>query len=121
MKRTATVIFSCLILFLFSSFSPANEWTNLLDKNLSQWQTYLSYRHNVDYKGEMPKDEKGNTLQPIGYNKNESNVFSVTEENGIPVLRVSGEIYGCAFTRQEYENYHLKLQVKWGKKSGRPG
>ena len=37
-----------------------------------------------------------------------------------PVLRISGEIYGCVFTRQEYGNYHLKLKVKWGTKKWVP-
>lgn len=120
MKRIAFAILSCLFLCTFSSFNPVNGWTNLLDKDLSQWQTYLSYRHSVDYKGEMPKDEQGNIKQPIGYNKNESNVFSMIEDKGIPVLRISGEIYGCIFTREEYENYHFKLKVKWGEKKWVP-
>jgi hypothetical protein len=33
---------------------------------------------------------------------------------------VSGEIYGSVFTKQEYENYHLKLKVKWGDKKLEP-
>ncbi|MDR6967754.1 hypothetical protein J2X31_001766 [Flavobacterium arsenatis] len=102
------------------SFSQEAKWTNLLDKNLSQWEMYLSYRHKPDYKGEIPVDEKGKKIEPIGYNKNEANVFSMIEENKEPVLRVSGEIYGCVFTKQEYENYHLKLQVKWGEKKWMP-
>jgi hypothetical protein len=110
----------CYTLCSINAISQAGKWTNLLDKNLSQWQTYLSYRHTNDYKGEVPKDQQGNAIQPIGYNKNESNVFSVIEEKGVPVLRVSGEIYGCVFTKADYENYHFKLQVKWGEKKWVP-
>ena len=72
------------------------------------------------YTGEIPKNEKGKIIPPIGYNKNEGNVFSVSEENGKPVLRVSGEIYGCLYTKAEYENFHLKLKVKWGTKKWDP-
>lgn len=95
-------------------------WTPLLDKDLSKWETYLSYRHKTSYHGEVPTDEKGEVIEPFGYNKNVNNVFSVIEENGEPVLKISGEIYGCIFTRQEFENYHLKLKVKWGDKKWEP-
>ncbi|PSR53961.1 DUF1080 domain-containing protein [Adhaeribacter arboris] len=92
----------------------------LLDKDLSKWEMYLSYRHKVGYKGEVPLDTDGTPIQPIGYNKNTNNVFTVVEEDGAPVLRVSGEIYGCVFTKQEFQNYHLKLKVKWGSKKWEP-
>lgn len=106
-----------------SSLSPSsrpNEWTSLLDKDLTQWETYLSYTHRLDYNGNIPKDESGAPVQPIGYNKDETHVFSVLNEPGGPVLRISGEKYGCLFTRQEYENYHLTLQVKWGTQKYEP-
>ncbi|MBN1788996.1 MAG: DUF1080 domain-containing protein [Bacteroidales bacterium] len=110
------------IIFVLSPISCRQQspWTSLLDKDLTQWEMYLSYAHKPGYSGEVPLDENGDTIQPFGYNKNASNVFSVTEENGDPVLRISGEIYGCVFTRQEFENYHLKLQVRWGAKKWNP-
>ena len=95
--------------------SPTNGvWVNLLDKNLSQWGKYLSYRHKIGYSGKVPLNEKGEEIAPIGYNKDATNVFSVIQQNGEQVFHVSGEIYGCVFTKKEYENYHLKLKVKWG-------
>jgi hypothetical protein len=97
-----------------------DEWTPLLDPNLSQWETYLSYAHKADYNGKVPTDATGNPIQPIGYNKDETHVFSVLKEAGGPVLRVSGEKYGCLFTRKSYENYHLALDVKWGKQKYEP-
>ncbi|HEX2532343.1 MAG TPA: DUF1080 domain-containing protein [Chitinophagaceae bacterium] len=109
-----------LLLVLATSFRPEPRWTALLDENLSQWETYLSYRHRTDYKGQLPKDESGQTLVPIGYNKKEHPEFTVVREGGSPVLRVRGEIYGCLFTKQDYENYHLKLKVKWGKQKNDP-
>ena len=94
--------------------TTVHPWVKLLDKNLSQWGKYLSYRHKIGYDGKMPVNEKGEEIAPIGYNKDATNVFSVVQQNGEPVLHVSGEIYGCVFTKREYENYHLKLKVKWG-------
>ncbi|MDJ1470637.1 3-keto-disaccharide hydrolase [Xanthocytophaga flava] len=109
-----------LVIIWVPSFKPKDQWTPLLDKKLSNWEIYLSFRHARDYKGDAPKDESGSLIKPIGYNTNEKNVFSVIEEKGEPVLRISGEIYGSVFTKQEYENYHLKLKVKWGDKKYEP-
>ncbi|WP_423146363.1 3-keto-disaccharide hydrolase [Rubrolithibacter danxiaensis] len=103
-----------------SSTVTKDPWIKLLDKNLSQWGTYLSFAHEKTYKGQKPLNEKGEELTPVGYNKNEKNVFTVLEEQGEPVLKISGEIYGCAFTKNEYSNYHLKLKVKFGNKKYGP-
>lgn len=113
-------LFLLLSLVLSSFILKKEEWIPLLDKDLSQWDMYLSYRHQPGYKGEQPVDDKGEALKPIGYNQNVSNVFTVIEEKGQPVLKVSGEIYGCVFTKKSYENYHLKLQVRWGQKKWIP-
>lgn len=108
------LFYSILFVFCMSSFEEKAEWTNLLDQDLSNWETYLSYRHTTEYNGDLPKDKSGKLIEPIGYNKNVNNMFTVIEENGEPILKISGEIYGCVYTKQEYENYHLKLKVKWG-------
>ena len=97
-----------------------NNWTKLLDKNLSHWDKYLSYKHQVGYDGKEPKDKDGNTIAPIGLNKDDYNVFTVTIENNEPILKVSGEVYGCVVTKEEYANYHLKLKVRWGDKKWVP-
>ncbi|MGQ3059204.1 MAG: 3-keto-disaccharide hydrolase [Flavobacterium sp.] len=119
-KRSFRGIISMLTVLLLTGFTPGHQWKPLLDKNLSQWEMYLSYRHSPKYNGQVPLDINGKEIPPIGYNKNEANVFSVTTENGEPVLRVSGEIYGCVFTKAEYEDYHLKAKVKWGSKKWDP-
>jgi hypothetical protein len=113
---------SISLLFAASTLAPTaagahsadGGWTLLLDKSLSRWETYLSYRHKQGYSGKTPVDENGTAVPPIGYNKNVGNVFSVVDMNGEPVLRVSGEIYGCVFTKQEFADYHLQLKVRWG-------
>ncbi|QCR21104.1 DUF1080 domain-containing protein [Pontibacter sp. SGAir0037] len=115
-----TVIVCSLFIGTVSAFQVKEDWEPLLDKDLAKWDMYLSYRHQKDYKGDMPVGEDGAPLEPIGYNKNIANVFSVTSEGKEPVLKVSGEIYGCIFTKQEYENYHLKLKVRWGDKKWEP-
>ncbi len=110
-----TLIAFCIIINFSCTRKTGEEgWTNLLDKNLSQWEKYLSYAHKNGFKGEVPVDENNRPIDPIGYNINIKNVFTVNDSSGSTVLRISGEIYGCVFTKQEFENFHLRLKVKWG-------
>lgn len=108
----------------FCSYSAlakdSTDWQPLLDKNLSQWDTYLSYKHKESYDGSVPKDEQGKPIAAIGLNtgNDKYKVFTMQEENGEPVLRVSGEIYGAVTSKSSYKNYHLKLQFRWGDKNG---
>lgn len=44
------------------------------------------------------------------------NVFSVVEENGEKLIRISGVINGSLATRDTFQNYHLQLVFKWGDK-----
>lgn len=115
--RLLPVYIFTLLLF---SFKEKKEWTPLLDKNLSHWEMYLSFSPTNEYKGKEPLNEQGEKMLPVGYNKNEKKVFSVVEESGHPVLRISGEIYGCVFTKNDFENYHLRLKVKFGSKKWKP-
>ncbi len=105
---------------IFYSCSQEQGWTPLLDKNLSQWNMYLGYSLKDGYHGEVPRDANGDSIPPVGYNIDKDSVFTVSVINGDPVLRISGEIYGCVFTKMEYENYDLKLKVKWGTKKWEP-
>jgi peroxiredoxin len=96
----------------------AHPWQPLLDSKLSKFDVYLSYRGdrimNV-IKGTAPP-----SLKPIGLNPPAQTVFSVSEQEGKPVLRISGEIYGCLSTKQSYQDYHLVAQFKWGEKKWEP-
>ncbi len=42
-------------------------------------------------------------------------VFSVVDAvDGAPAIRVSGQHYGAFITREEYSNYHLVAEYRWG-------
>lgn len=118
--KIKNLLIAIATLALFSSVSFKETWKDLLNKDLSKWEMYLSFRHKDGYKGEAVLDENGEEVKPVGYNNNVNQVFSIQEENGRPVLRISGEIYGCVFTKEEFQNYHLKLKVKWGNKKWIP-
>ena len=105
---------------MLSSCSSNEGWQSLLDKDLSHWRIYQSYQHTNDFRGRAPVDEAGEKIPPIGYDKNLYDLFTVTEEADEPVLRVSGETYGCVISNDSYRNYHLRLQVKFGQKRWEP-
>ena len=124
MKKYSLLIALSFLFILTSATNNTNSsedgWINLLDNNLSKWDMYLSYKHQNGYSGKIPKDADGNEIQPIGYNKNVNNMFTVIQENNENVLKVSGEYYGCVFTKENFKNYRLKLKVKFGNKKWEP-
>ncbi|MEX2400479.1 MAG: DUF1080 domain-containing protein [Rhodothermales bacterium] len=100
---------------LVSGCSTAqSEWRTLLTEDLAGWYTYLGYKLPADYDGDVPTDENGDPLVPVGYDRNVNDVFTMIQEDGEPVLRISGEYYGSISTDEDFENYHLTLQVRWG-------
>lgn len=120
------VIFSSFVLTLLSiNFTFAQEkgkTIHLLDKNLSQFDTWLSIpRTSVTGLPEGTyKSDKMNGGAPIGLNNDVKNIFSIIEENGEPVLKITGEIFGCISSKESYENYHLSVMFKWGDKKWEP-
>lgn len=121
--RKSLVLLILITLTIFSGNAQTKgktDWTNLLDKDLSQWNNYLSYRMPAGYNGSQPKDSLGNLIEPIGENKDTFGVFTVSEVNHEPILKISGKIYGCVSTKQEYANYHFRVQMKWGDKKYNP-
>lgn len=100
--------------------SAESSWENLIDVELTKWDKYLSFKHEVGYDGSPPLDNSNNEIKPIGLNKPGYEVFSTITENDEILIRVSGEYYGALATKQEYENYHFQLKFKWGEKKWIP-
>jgi hypothetical protein len=83
------------------------KWASLFNgKDLEGWDTWLG----------RPFGGK----EVVGLNKDPSKVYTVVEADGKPAIRISGEIFGALTSKQEYENYHLKLEFKWGQKKWPP-
>jgi hypothetical protein len=115
MKKVFYVFPLLAMMFLVSCGGP--KWEPLFNgKDFSGWEFYLGVPDpSVDVPG-MERNEEGVYTQPVGLGKDPLNVFSVVQEDGAPALRFSGEIFGSFSTVAEYENYHLRLEVKWGEK-----
>lgn len=107
-KWILLVLLACMIALGFTTTShQKNDWTKLFNgKDLSGWDTYLG----------PPLDDAGKKLSdiPVGLNKDPKHVFTVVDENGKKIIRISGESWGGISTKKEYENFHFQLKFKWG-------
>ena len=84
-------------------------WTTLFNgRDLSGWTTWISMQPTSPNM-ETPTSSRGLDNDP-------RKVFSVVDG----MLRVSGEEWGAVTTVGEYENFHLKLEYKWGSKKWAP-
>ncbi len=84
--------------------------------DLSGWETYIGIPgSSMDVPG-MERDSAGLYMDPIGLNNDPLNIFSVVEEDGEPAVKVTGQINGSLATREEFENYHFRMESKWGEK-----
>lgn len=95
---------------------------NLLDLELSHWNVWIGVPHKTV---KIPKQSTGTSKNiakgdPLGLNNDPLGVFSMIKEEGQPVLKITGQIYGGLTTKKEFENYHLTLQFKWGDKKWEP-
>lgn len=94
------------------------KWTPLLEDPAKNWDVYIGVPHKTIK--DLPNvDPSSNGIkgEPLGLNNDPKNVFNFKEDG---TVHVTGEIYGALTTKKEYENYHLKLKVKWGEKKWEP-
>ena len=98
-----TLLIICGIL-ISSAFIPNKaKWKSLFNgKDLSGWEVFVG-----------PEEKDG---EPLGLNNDHLNLFSVADLDGEKVLRISGEINASIATLEEFENYHLMMEFKWGEK-----
>lgn len=82
-------------------------------RDLAGWDTYLGPRFLV-------ATGKFDSLDGDGLNSDPDKVFTVVQEDGQPALRISGEHFGGISTVDEYSNYHLTLEFKWGQNKFAP-
>jgi len=100
MKKYYLFLFAMSLLW-FSACQTEQPWQNIYNgENLDNWDKYLgSALKGQDDLAQMATVDK---------------VFSVVEEDGEKIIRISGEINGSLATRDTFSNYHLQLIFKWG-------
>lgn len=117
MKLTA-----CLTLaYCLCAPLTAADWRSLWNgRDFAGWDKYLARPHSSVKLAKEERNAKGEHAAPLGVNNDPTNVFTVVQHDGRPAIRVSGEIYGTITTREEFSNYHLRLEMKWGEKKWAP-
>ena len=120
MKKVFFVIPLLATMFLVSCDSEP-KWESLFNgKDFTGWEIYLGIPHSsVDVPG-LELNEDSVYTQPLGVSNDPLDVFTIVEIDGAPALRISGQIFGSFATTNEYSNYHLRLETKWGDKIWRP-
>ncbi len=111
-----------LALFAVVSLSAAEPaWQPLFNgKDLTGWDTYLAKPNAASNVPGLKRDEKGAYLEAIGINRDPLNNFTVVSQEGRPVIHISGEGMGMMYTKENFGNYRLRLQFKWGAKKWPP-
>jgi hypothetical protein len=106
---------------LASARPPAAGWTSLFDgKDLTGWDTWLGIPHSSVEGLALPRDGSGRYTTPIGLNRDPRKVFTVVSLDGEPAIRISGELFGALTSQEEYGDFHLRLQYRWGEKKWPP-
>jgi hypothetical protein len=101
------------VVMLLTGTVPVRRSTSLFNgKDLAGWDVYIGRPYDT-----VSRRFAGT---PMGLNSDPLKVFSVVNEDGKPAMRVSGERFGGISTLNEYKNYHLRLEFKWGKLKWHP-
>ena len=111
-----------LISLVVAGSAVAEEWTQLLDKDLSKWEIFVGVPHKtvVIPGGPESTSPNGTKGTPLGLNNDPLKIFKMIKQGDEDVLHSSGQIYAGLSTKEEFENYHGSLQYKWGEKIYEP-
>ena len=97
MKNLAVLVTIC-----FLSLSAYSQKSLFNGKNLKNWDIFL-----------------GSTIpgfEDLAKKATPQSTYQVISLDGQKVIHVSGDINAALATKTEYENYHLRLEFKWGEK-----
>src|SRR5262245_23923746 len=97
-------------------------WTSLWNgRDLDGWTTWMQRPEPTSDVPGLARGANGRYTEPIGSNRDPLKVFTVAPSvDGAPAIRISGEVFGELRTVRSFENYHFKLQFKWGEKKWAP-
>lgn len=88
---------------------PAGPATVLFNgQDLKDWNAWLGY-------ADPALTYKRPPIAPIGTTAQSAEIFKVVVEDGRPALYINGKTWGSLVHKGDFQNYHLRLQYKWGK------
>ncbi len=94
-----TLLTTTLILLSILAFSQKQLFNG---KNLKNWEIFMG----APIAG----------FEDLAKKATPASTYSVIDLNGQKVIHVSGDIFASLASKAEYENYHLRLEFKWGEK-----
>jgi hypothetical protein len=102
--------------------TPEVDWTPLWNgKDLDGWTTWMQQPEPTSEVPGLARGADGRYTEPVGSNRDPLKVFTVVPDvDGKPSIRISGEVMGELRSTRVLENYHLRLQFKWGEKKWPP-
>ena len=108
-------VFPLLAMMFLASCESEPQWEPLFNgEDFAGWEFYLGVPLPFVDVPDMELNEDSVYTQPLGVGNDPLEVFKIVEVDGEPALRISGEIFGSFATVDEFENYHLRLETKWG-------
>ena len=110
------------VLLAAATPSAQSGWKPLWNgKDLSGWTTWMRQPEPTSEVPGLKRDAGGKYLEPIGSGRDPLGVFTVAANvDGRPAIRISGEVFGELRSKESFENYHLRMQFKWGEKKWAP-
>jgi hypothetical protein len=113
--------FLALALLTAAAIGAEDQWKSLWNgKDLSEWTTWLRRPEPTSNVPGVAKGPDGKYNEALGLNRDPLKVFTVVSIEGKPAIRISGEVFGELRSKGAFENYHLRLQFKWGDKKWPP-
>jgi hypothetical protein len=87
---------------------PTGPSTSLFNgQDLKDWDAWLGYADpSLTYTRPA--------VAPIGATPASAEIFKVAVEDGRPALYVNGKTWGSLVHHGDFQNYHLRIQYKWG-------
>lgn len=105
MKNLTYLLIALLFTGLFGMSCQQQKpetWQQLYNgQNLENWDLFLGSSLGAEW-------------DSLAQEATNEKVFSIVEENGEKIIRISGEINGSLATKESFENFHLQLVFKWG-------
>ena len=101
--------------------AAAPAWASLFNgHDLAGWETWLGIPDQSEVGLDLPRDQDGRYTSALGLNVDPKHVFTVVEMDGKPAIRISGQGFGALTGKQEYDDFHLRMEFKWGEKKWPP-
>jgi hypothetical protein len=108
------------VALLAGGVAHAADWRPLFDGTLTGWRLWLGKPEASVNLAELPRQADGKYAGPVGWDRDPLGVARVVTADGQPAIRLSGEVFGLLESRENFGNYHLRLQFKWGEKKWPP-